>query len=58
MNLMDISEKRWSQACLDATAPELAEKLGDLAPSTDVLVIQIDFTVKMSNFDVLTLPEA
>lgn len=39
MNLMDISEKCWSQACLDATAPELAEKLGDLAPSTDVLVI-------------------
>ncbi|XP_067234080.1 xylulose kinase [Chanodichthys erythropterus] len=37
MNLMDIFKKRWSQACLNATAPELAEKLGDLTPSTAVL---------------------
>ncbi|XP_067291264.1 xylulose kinase isoform X2 [Pseudorasbora parva] len=37
MNLMDICEKRWSPACLNATAPRLAEKLGELAPSTAVL---------------------
>ncbi|ROI48970.1 Xylulose kinase [Anabarilius grahami] len=37
MNLMDIFKKQWSQVCLNATAPELAEKLGDLTPSTAVL---------------------
>ncbi|KAK7123292.1 hypothetical protein R3I93_021641 [Phoxinus phoxinus] len=37
MNLMDIGEKRWSQVCVNATAPALAEKLGDLTPSTAVL---------------------
>ncbi|XP_050960553.1 xylulose kinase isoform X1 [Labeo rohita] len=37
MNLMDIFEKRWSQVCLDATAPQLDKRLGDLTPSTAVL---------------------
>uniref|UniRef100_A0A673G963 Xylulose kinase n=1 Tax=Sinocyclocheilus rhinocerous TaxID=307959 RepID=A0A673G963_9TELE len=37
MNLMDIFEKQWSQVCLDAAAPQLAERLGDLTPSTAVL---------------------
>ncbi|RXN14860.1 xylulose kinase isoform X1 [Labeo rohita] len=37
MNLMDIFEKRWSQVCLDATAPQLDKRLGDLTPTTAVL---------------------
>uniref|UniRef100_A0A672MET1 Xylulose kinase n=1 Tax=Sinocyclocheilus grahami TaxID=75366 RepID=A0A672MET1_SINGR len=37
MNLMDIFEKQWSRVCLDAAAPQLAERLGDLTPSTAVL---------------------
>uniref|UniRef100_A0A8C2IFZ6 Xylulose kinase n=1 Tax=Cyprinus carpio TaxID=7962 RepID=A0A8C2IFZ6_CYPCA len=37
MNLMDIFERRWSQVCLDAAAPQLAERLGDLTPSAAVL---------------------
>uniref|UniRef100_A0A8C1W8I5 Xylulose kinase n=1 Tax=Cyprinus carpio TaxID=7962 RepID=A0A8C1W8I5_CYPCA len=37
MNLMDIFERRWSQVCLDAAAPQLAERLGDLMPSAAVL---------------------
>lgn len=37
MNLMDIFERRWSQVCLDAAAPQLADRLGDLTPSAAVL---------------------
>ncbi|CAK8568925.1 unnamed protein product [Lathyrus sativus] len=33
MNLMDIKEKAWSKVALEATAPGLASKLGDLAPA-------------------------
>lgn len=32
MNLMDLRLREWSGAVLDATAPGLEEKLGDLAP--------------------------
>ncbi len=35
---MDIFQKQWSQVCLDAVAPHLAQRLGDLTPSTAVLV--------------------
>lgn len=37
MNLMDIFTKKWSEPCLKSTAPQLAEKLGNPAPSTAVL---------------------
>ncbi|BBN14168.1 xylulokinase [Marchantia polymorpha subsp. ruderalis] len=33
MNLMDLKERTWSDAALEATAPNLKEKLGNLAPS-------------------------
>uniref|UniRef100_A0AAR2IQK5 Xylulose kinase n=1 Tax=Pygocentrus nattereri TaxID=42514 RepID=A0AAR2IQK5_PYGNA len=38
MNLMDIFTKQWSEPCLKATAPQLAEKLSDPASSTAALV--------------------
>ncbi|XP_043082667.1 xylulose kinase isoform X2 [Puntigrus tetrazona] len=37
MNLMDIFQKQWSEVCLDSTAPQLSQLLGDLTPSTAVL---------------------
>ncbi|KAB5586472.1 hypothetical protein PHYPO_G00002060 [Pangasianodon hypophthalmus] len=37
MNLMDIFTKKWSESCLNATAPQLAEKLGNPTPPTAVL---------------------
>ncbi|TRY55339.1 hypothetical protein DNTS_009045 [Danionella cerebrum] len=37
MNLMDIFHKQWSPVCLNATAPGLSERLGELTPSTGVL---------------------
>lgn len=33
MNLMDLKERTWSKEALEATAPDLEEKLGSLAPS-------------------------
>ncbi|MCO5554903.1 hypothetical protein L7F22_008441 [Adiantum nelumboides] len=36
MNLMDLKQRVWSKAVLDATAPGLQEKLGNLAPSHKV----------------------
>ncbi|KAJ8772257.1 hypothetical protein K2173_027434 [Erythroxylum novogranatense] len=33
MNLMDIRQKVWSKVALEATAPDLEEKLGELAPA-------------------------
>ncbi|BES97527.1 FGGY family of carbohydrate kinases, C-terminal domain [Nesidiocoris tenuis] len=37
MNLLDIKSKEWSPQLLEATAPGLAEKLGDPVPSHSVL---------------------
>lgn len=37
MNLMNIYEKIWSQACLNACASDLERKLGELTPSSAVL---------------------
>jgi xylulokinase len=36
MNLMDLRSKTWAPAVLEATAPGLEEKLGDLAPGHGV----------------------
>ncbi|XP_037801691.1 xylulose kinase-like [Penaeus monodon] len=35
MNLLDISTKIWSQPCLDACAPDLADKLGTPVPASE-----------------------
>ena len=37
MNLMDIRRGQWSRAAVDATAPELAERLPPLVPSRDFI---------------------
>lgn len=38
MNLLQIQDKVWSQACLSACAPHLEEKLGSPVPSCSVVV--------------------
>lgn len=38
MNLLDIRSRKWSQICLEATAPDLGQLLGDPLPSSSVLV--------------------
>ncbi|XP_043741521.1 xylulose kinase isoform X2 [Cervus elaphus] len=39
MNLLQIQDKVWSQACLGACAPRLEEKLGRPVPSCSVVVV-------------------
>ena len=38
MNLLQIQDKVWSQACLGACAPRLEEKLGRPVPSCSIVV--------------------
>lgn len=50
MNLLQIQEKVWSQACLDVCAPHLEEKLGSPVPSCSVVVSCLsrsDFSVAL-----------
>ncbi|RWS31213.1 xylulose kinase-like protein [Leptotrombidium deliense] len=37
MNLLDINTRQWHQACLDACAPNLSEKLGEPVSSSHIL---------------------
>ncbi len=37
MNLLDLKTKRWSEEILKVTAPDLAAKLGEVAPSHTLL---------------------
>jgi len=37
MNLFDIKEKRWSDLCLNACAPDLGDKLGEPVPSPTII---------------------
>lgn len=37
MNLMNIHSKTWEDKCLEACAPNLREKLGDLVPSYEII---------------------
>lgn len=37
MNLFDINERRWSELCLNACAPDLEEKLGEAVPTSTVV---------------------
>lgn len=49
MNLLDINTKTWSQECLDACAPGLAEKLGEpVAASTNLGVVSSYFVDRYS----------
>uniref|UniRef100_A0AAR2JTZ4 Xylulose kinase n=1 Tax=Pygocentrus nattereri TaxID=42514 RepID=A0AAR2JTZ4_PYGNA len=50
MNLMDIFTKQWSEPCLKATAPQLAEKLSDPASSTAALGFVSHYFVKRFGF--------
>lgn len=50
MNLMDLKQRVWSKAVLDATAPGLEEKLGDLAPSHEIAGKLNAFFVERYNF--------
>ncbi|XP_062847302.1 xylulose kinase [Trichomycterus rosablanca] len=52
MNLMNIFSKKWSESCLKATAPQLAEKLGDPMPSTAVLGPVSPYFIKRFGFPV------
>ncbi|KAK9504271.1 hypothetical protein O3M35_010644 [Rhynocoris fuscipes] len=37
MNLLDINTKKWSSKCIQATAPDLENKLGDPVPTSELL---------------------
>lgn len=51
MNLFDINTKTWSQACLNATAPDLEEKLGQPVPPNTVVGEIGSFFVQRYSFD-------
>ncbi|KAI3993012.1 hypothetical protein MKX01_009755 [Papaver californicum] len=51
MNLMDIKERVWSKIVLEATAPGLEEKLGNLAPAHAVAGLVAPYFVKKFHFD-------
>ncbi|XP_030370621.1 xylulose kinase isoform X2 [Scaptodrosophila lebanonensis] len=46
MNLLDIREKTWSKACLNACAPDLEQRLGTPVSSTAVLGNVADYFVQ------------
>lgn len=37
MNLFDINERKWSDLCLNACAPDLENRLGDAVPSSTII---------------------
>ncbi|CAN0921943.1 Xylulose kinase 2 [Linum grandiflorum] len=51
MNLMDIQKKAWSKLALEATAPGLEEKLGELAPAYAVVGSIAPYFVNRYKFD-------
>ncbi|KAI4321468.1 hypothetical protein MLD38_034843 [Melastoma candidum] len=50
MNLMDIKERKWWKEALEATAPNLEEKLGKLAPAYAVAGNISSYFVQRYNF--------
>ncbi|GAB0088170.1 Xylulose kinase [Sergentomyia squamirostris] len=50
MNLLNIEKKIWSQECLNACAPDLETRLGNLVSSTEVLGEISQFFVQRFNF--------
>ncbi|CAH9124608.1 unnamed protein product [Cuscuta epithymum] len=51
MNLMDIKQRAWSKPALEATAPDLEEKLGKLAPAYDVAGYIAPYFVERYHFN-------
>lgn len=51
MNLFDINKRTWSQACLNACAPDLEEKLGQPVPANSVIGQIGSFFVQRYSFD-------
>lgn len=51
MNLMDIKNRTWSKEALEATAPGLAAKLGELAPAHSVSGSISSYFVERFHFD-------
>uniref|UniRef100_A0A7N1A6E3 Xylulose kinase n=1 Tax=Kalanchoe fedtschenkoi TaxID=63787 RepID=A0A7N1A6E3_KALFE len=51
MNLMDIKNRTWSKEVLEATAPGLADKLGELAPAHAVAGSISPYFVERFRFD-------
>lgn len=51
MNLLDIKQREWSDRALDATAPDLRQKLGELAPSYAVAGSIAPYFVERFNFN-------
>nr|XP_053635683.1 xylulose kinase-like [Cherax quadricarinatus] len=51
MNLLDLNTKTWSQACLDACAPGLAEKLGKPVPASEKLGSVSSYFVERYSFN-------
>ncbi|KAL2894859.1 Xylulose kinase 2 [Bienertia sinuspersici] len=50
MNLLDIKQRVWSKKALDATAPELEEKLGKPAPAYSVAGLIAPYFVERYHF--------
>ncbi|XP_017076003.2 LOW QUALITY PROTEIN: xylulose kinase [Drosophila eugracilis] len=50
MNLLDIRQKKWSQECLNACAPDLARRLMKPIPSSRLQGRVADYYVKRWNF--------
>ncbi|KAH9622687.1 hypothetical protein KSS87_011548 [Heliosperma pusillum] len=50
MNLLDIEQKSWSKKALDATAPDLEEKLGQPAPAYAVAGLIAPYFVERFQF--------
>ncbi|CAH9069396.1 unnamed protein product [Cuscuta europaea] len=51
MNLMDIKQRAWSKPALEATAPDLEEKLGKLAPAYEVAGYIAPYFVERYHFN-------
>ena len=51
MNLLDINTRTWSQACLNACAPDLEEKLGAPVPTCSTIGEIGTFFVQRYSFD-------
>ncbi|SPT16742.1 unnamed protein product [Triticum aestivum] len=51
MNLMDINKRTWSKAVLEATAPDLEQKLGNLAPACAAAGRISSYFVERHQFD-------
>lgn len=51
MNLLDIENRKWSKACLNACAPGLEEKLGEPVPSSTIIGNVSSYLVQRFGFD-------